>query len=383
MLSSPTGTPVTSTYAAPWVTTRSTVSSVATMLVVQADGLVDGLEGVEAVLAGGADPEVQVDLGGGADVHAGGRRRSGVTIRGRRSRGGSRPTACPRRSGRSPATPITSPRVVGSMPACTSAASAASPEPASGRSAARSCLRRWAKAASTTAKTCSRVAVVAGGSRRVHATRPESTLGAGQKTLRPMVPARRTSANQAALTLRHAVGLGPGRRGQPVGDLGLHHHQPALEGGQQREHVEQHRHRDVVGQVGDQRGRRRPGDGLDRAWRRPARPRSGRPGPGRGSAIVSGSSAGQRLVDLDGHDPTGDLEQRQGQRPEARADLDHHVVRGRRRDSRTMRRTVLGSMTKFCPRCLVGRRSSRRPADAPPPDRAGSVRRRGWSCDSG
>ena len=45
-----------------------------------------------------------------------------------------------------------------------------------------------------------RVTVVVGGSRRVHATSPESTLGAGQKTLRPIAPARRTSANQAALT---------------------------------------------------------------------------------------------------------------------------------------------------------------------------------------
>ena len=81
-----------------------------------------------------------------------------------------------------------------------SAASAASAEPASPRSAPRSVLRRWANAASTTAKTCSRVAVVAGGSRRVQATRPESTLGAGQKTLRPIAPARRTSAYQAALT---------------------------------------------------------------------------------------------------------------------------------------------------------------------------------------
>ena len=41
----------------------------------------------------------------------------------------------------------------------------------------------------------------AGGSRRVQATRPESTLGAGQKTLRPIAPARRTSANHAAFTL--------------------------------------------------------------------------------------------------------------------------------------------------------------------------------------
>ena len=39
-----------------------------------------------------------------------------------------------------------------------------------------------------------------GGSRRVHATSPESTLGAGQKTLRPIEPARLTSAYQAAFT---------------------------------------------------------------------------------------------------------------------------------------------------------------------------------------
>ena len=72
--------------------------------------------------------------------------------------------------------------------------------PAIGRSAARSVLRRWANAASTTANTCSRVAVVAGGSRRVQATSPESTLGTGQKTLRETLPTRRTSAYQAALT---------------------------------------------------------------------------------------------------------------------------------------------------------------------------------------
>ncbi len=51
-----------------------------------------------------------------------------------------------------------------------------------------------------TANTCARVAVVAGGSRRVQATRPDSMLGAGQKTLRLTEPARRTSAYPAALT---------------------------------------------------------------------------------------------------------------------------------------------------------------------------------------
>jgi hypothetical protein len=61
-------------------------------------------------------------------------------------------------------------------------------------------LRRWAKAASTTANTWVRLAVVAGGSRRVQETSPESTLGTGQNTVRETVPARRTSANHAALT---------------------------------------------------------------------------------------------------------------------------------------------------------------------------------------
>jgi len=42
---------------------------------------------------------------------------------------------------------------------------------------------------------------VLGGSRRSSATRPDSTCGAGQNTLRPTAPARRTSAYQRALTL--------------------------------------------------------------------------------------------------------------------------------------------------------------------------------------
>ena len=64
----------------------------------------------------------------------------------------------------------------------------------------RNALRRWANAASTTANTCSRLTWVDGGSRRVQATSPESTLGAGQNTERLTEPARRTSANQAAFT---------------------------------------------------------------------------------------------------------------------------------------------------------------------------------------
>ncbi len=47
----------------------------------------------------------------------------------------------------------------------------------------------------------SREAVVCGGSRRTSETRPESTRGAGQNTVRPTEPARRTSAYHRALTL--------------------------------------------------------------------------------------------------------------------------------------------------------------------------------------
>ena len=61
-------------------------------------------------------------------------------------------------------------------------------------------MRRWAKAASTTAKTCSRVAVVTGASRRTICTRPDSTLGTGQKTLGGTVPTRVAAAYQAIFT---------------------------------------------------------------------------------------------------------------------------------------------------------------------------------------
>src|SRR5213592_5013437 len=94
-----------------------------------------------------------------------------------------------------------SPRACGDTPAATRAASAAAGEPAHPASAARSVLRRWAKAASTTANTSRREAVVLTGSvLRVSATSPLSTFGAGQKTLRPIDPARLTSAYQLAFT---------------------------------------------------------------------------------------------------------------------------------------------------------------------------------------
>ena len=95
---------------------------------------------------------------------------------------------------------MTSPRAVGSTPAASRQRSASGAPPAQPASAARRVLRRCANAASTTANTCSRVAVVAGGSRRVKATRPEWIFGAGQKTFMPMTPALRMWLYQAAFT---------------------------------------------------------------------------------------------------------------------------------------------------------------------------------------
>jgi hypothetical protein len=61
-------------------------------------------------------------------------------------------------------------------------------------------LRRCLNAASTTAKTSSRVAVVDGAGRRRIATSPESTFGTGQKTVGGTVPTRAVSAYQAIFT---------------------------------------------------------------------------------------------------------------------------------------------------------------------------------------
>src|SRR5450830_621188 len=97
-------------------------------------------------------------------------------------------------------TSSTSPRAVGSTPAARRQRSASAALPAQPARAARRVLRRCAKAASITAKTSSRVAVVAGGSRRVKATSPEWILGAGQKTFMPITPALRIPLYQAALT---------------------------------------------------------------------------------------------------------------------------------------------------------------------------------------
>ena len=309
-------------------------------VVVQADGLVDARQRVEAVLARGTDAEVEVDLGRRAhrDRH---RVAPGEALGDAgRSRGWSA-------SRRAPA---------GRCRPAARAASTASPG-AMTRSAPRSALRRWANAASTTAKTCSRVTVVVG---RVAAGpgdqagvdvggRPEDVAADGAGAAYVGVP--------GGLDRRDAVHLGAGRGGQPVGDLGLHHHQPALaataagRAGAAAPAPRRCRAGWRPARSAAARARRR------RAARRRARPRSGRPGRARTprSSRAAGRRAWRRA-----------RSRRRGRRPRAGP---ASATRGPgptsittssavMPDSRTMRRTVLASMTKFCPRCLVGRRSS-------------------------
>ena len=103
-------------------------------------------------------------------------------------------------------------------------------------------------------KTSSRLAVVLGGLRRRSATRPESTLGAGQKTLR-------TRAGQLdvgvprGLEARYAVDLASRLGREPLRDLELHHDEDPLDRREALQEGQHDRHRDVVGQVGDERRR--------------------------------------------------------------------------------------------------------------------------------
>src|SRR5699024_6606985 len=95
-----------------------------------------------------------------------------------------------------------SPRAPESTPASRGTCSGLAAGPAPPATAARTVLRRWAKAASTTEKTLSRsVGVPSGCSCRSRRTRAESTLGTGQKMCREILPAWESRPYQAALTL--------------------------------------------------------------------------------------------------------------------------------------------------------------------------------------
>src|ERR1700712_2738274 len=93
-----------------------------------------------------------------------------------------------------------SPRRIGSTPAARSNSSDRTGDPAQPANAALNVLRRWANAASMTAKTA-RLSPVRETSCRSMATRAESTPGTGQKTDRETDPARLAVPYQATLAL--------------------------------------------------------------------------------------------------------------------------------------------------------------------------------------
>ena len=260
-------------------------------------------------------------------------------------------------------------------PGRASAASTASAEPARARSAPRSALRRWANAASTTAKTCSRVAR---GRRRLAAgPGDQAGVDVGRRP-EDVAPDRAGPAYvgvPGGLDRRDAVHLGAGPAASRSATSACTITSPCSQRGQQRQQVQQHRHRDVVGQVGDQRGRRRAGQ------RRSTRSASACTTSKR-SALARGvrrdrvgQQRGELLVDLDRDHPAATSSRARVSEPSP-GPTSSTTSSAVMPDSRTIRRTVLASMTKFCPRCLVGRRSSRRRANARPPGRGVSDRRR-------
>ena len=254
------------------------------------------------------------------------------------------------------ATASVSPRADGSMPAARSACSAAAADPAQPASAARSVLRRWANAASTTAKTS---LPVRRGRRRVAAHEPHQPgvdVGHRPEHRRRHRPARVAVGVPGRLDARHAVDPRPGRRDEPVGDLGLHHHQCRGAG-------------TAAPPAGAARPARRrctagspPARSARRRARRPpaARPRSPRPATARraiaprtvaGSAPASTGSISTAVTGCPASSSPSVNEPSPGPTSSTRSPASSSAVR-------TMRRIVFGSCRKFCPSVLVGRMPS-------------------------
>jgi hypothetical protein len=169
-------------------------------VVVQPDGLEHRGQVVEAVGPPAPHRQVQVDLGGRARRDAVGRTAGRQGTLQDRLRCGSadghqdrQPTAVAARRAKS-STASTSPRAPGSMPAARSRLSAAAETGPAGQGGAQ----RLAPLGEGGVHDREGGQPVA--ERRLppgEGDQPESTCGAGQKTLRPMEPARRTSAYQA------------------------------------------------------------------------------------------------------------------------------------------------------------------------------------------
>src|SRR5690606_3831887 len=310
-------------------------------LVVQADGEEDVGQVVEAVGAGGADRELDVDLGGDADRDAGAHAPDSLL------------GACSAMRANS-STVSDSPRACGDTPAATRAASAAAAEPAHPASAARRVLRRCAKAASTTAKTSRRVAVVLGGSaRRTRETRPLSTLGAGQKTVRPIAPARLTSAYQLALTEGTPYTFEPGAAASrsATSDWTMTRVRSML--GNVSSMCSSTGTATLAGRLATSAVGGGPGSpvtGIASEWT--SANRSAR--SGMRASTVAGSAAARTSSISTAVTRSAASSSARVSEPSP-GPTSTTTSSGRTSAVRTIRRTVFASMTKFWPRCLVGR----------------------------
>ena len=92
---------------------------------------------------------------------------------------------------------------------------------------------------------------------RVKVTKAESTRGCGAKTVRGTAALRLELAGELHQHRHGRVGLGARHREQPLGELALQHHGPAPQAREHGDGAHQQGHRDVVGEVGHQGGRRR------------------------------------------------------------------------------------------------------------------------------
>ncbi len=187
-------------------------------------------------------------------------------------------------------------------------------------------MRRWAKAASTTANTSRRSAVVFSGSvRRTSETSPLSTLGAGQKTLRPMEPARLTSAYQLAFTDGTPYTFDPGGAASRSATSACTMTRVRSMLGNVSSMCSSTGTATLYGRFATRAVGGGPGSSVTRmASECTSENRSARAGHPGGDG--GGQRAREHVVDLDGDDPVGGLQQREGEGPEPRPDLDDHVV---------------------------------------------------------
>src|SRR5690606_32882736 len=325
-------------------------------LVVERDGVVDRLHVVVAVGSPRAHPEVEVDLGGDAYPHGGrhGRVRTLEPLLAQRLAHRRLPCAA---TAANCSTVSDSPRVPGSIPAARRIAAARSAPPAQAASAARSVLRRWANAASTTSNTSSRVTSVRGGSRRVDATSPDSTWGTGQNTAAGTRPAGRALAYQASFTDGTPYNRLPGAAVSRSATSRWTIISPPLRGGRTASRCSSAGTATLYGRFAT----RAVGCGSGRLSRRSASPvwtdRAAARAGTRAATVAGSAPASTGSISTAWTCATAGSSARVSE--PSPGPTSSTTSSGARSAAATILRTVLGSCTKCCPSRLTGRMPSR------------------------